>query len=103
MVSDKLENLHLYSALAEGIASIGSLEAEKVEPCDGYSVDRKHTVIFIVGSHSAVFSTSWRENTDSAEPLAALTAAEGSFVLFLPGEPYLAKAGDASVRMYRVE
>lgn len=103
MVSDKLENLHLYSPLAEGLSRFHEKSPEPLQERDGYSVDRKHTVLFIVDSLSAVFSTSWRENPDSREPLAAVTAQEGSFVLFLPGEPYLVKAWEASVRMYRVE
>ena len=103
MVSDKLENLHLYSPLAEGLSRFHEKSPEPLQERDGYSVDRKHTVLFIVDSLSAVFSTSWRENPDSREPLAAVTAQEGSFVLFLPGEPYLVKAREASVRMYRVE
>ena len=103
MVSDKLENLHLYSPLAEGLSRFQEKSPEPLQERDGYSVDRKHTVLFIVDSLSAVFSTSWRENPYSREPLAAVTAQEGSFVLFLPGEPYLVKAGEASVRMYRVE
>ena len=103
MVSDRIENLHLYSQLSEGIAEIERMIPEEAGKCDGYSVDREHTVIFIVDSSKALFSTSWRENPDSREPLSAVTAFSGSFVLFLPGEPYLAKIGDASVRMYRVE
>ena len=103
MVSDKLENLHLYSPLAEGLSRFQEKSPEMLQERDGYSVDRKHTVLFIVDSLSAVFSTSWRENPDSREPLAAVTVQEGSFVLFLPGEPYLVKTGEASVRMYRVE
>ena len=103
MVSDKLENLHLYSPLAEGLIRFQEKSPVPLQGKDGYSVDRKHTVLFVVDSFTAVFSTSWRENPDSREPLAAVTVQEGSFVLFLPGEPYLVKAGEASVRMYRVE
>ena len=78
------------------------MEPDAIAPSDGYIVDRKHTVLFIVDRGSAVFSTSWRETPDSKEPSMALEAGEGDFVLFLPGEPFLVKTGDASVRMYRV-
>lgn len=103
MVSDKLEALHLYRTLSEGLEGYAGMEPDAIAPSDGYIVDRKHTVLFIVDRGSAVFSTSWRETPDSREPLAAVTAGEGSFVLFLPGEPFIARTADASVRMYRVE
>ena len=103
MVVDRMRNVGKYSALSEGIRGIGSLKPAKMPDFYGYRTDKDHTVVFSVLGGSVLFSTSWRENPDSREPLAAVTAQEGSFVLFLPGEPYLVKAWEASVRMYRVE
>lgn len=102
MVSDRLESLSLYRTLAEGIMSYMESSPGSVPPSDSYSIDRERTVIFIIDKGRAVFSTSWRETPDSKEPSMALEAGEGDFVLFLPGEPFLVKTGDASVRMYRV-
>ncbi len=102
MVSDKLSSLASYYSLAEGLRDWEGTSS----PCPEFSsfaVDREKSTMFIVEKGEAVMSTSWREEPDSSEPLAAVKAEEGMFVLYLPGEPYLVRKGsDAEVSMVKV-
>ncbi len=105
MVVDKMRNVGKYSALSEDIRRIGQLSPSHLPDFYGYRVDREHTVVFSVLSGDVLFSTSWRENPESRDANAAVTAAGGDFALFLPGEPFLMRpvSADADVSMYVLE
>ncbi len=96
MVIDSVAELKGYCALSEGLAS--AHEKKEIPVCSRYSVDREHTLIFFPEEGDLIASTTWRENPESLDPIAAAAVKEGSFVLFLPGEPYLVKTeGRASM------
>ena len=97
MVIDKMRNVCKYSALSEDIRRMDELKPSALPDFYGYRVDRKHTAVFSVLSGSVLFSTTWRENPESRDANAAVTAKSGDFVLFLPGEPFMMRADDGAV------
>ena len=105
MVIDKMRNVCKYSALSEDIRRMDELKPSALPDFYGYRVDRKHTAIFSVLSGSVLFSTTWRENPESRDANAAVTAKSGDFVLFLPGEPFLMRilSDEADVDMFCLE
>ena len=105
MVIDKMRNVCKYSALSEDIRRMDELKPFALPDFYGYRVDRKHTAVFSVLSGSVLFSTTWRENPESRDANAAVTAKSGDFVLFLPGEPFLMRilSDEADVDMFCLE
>ncbi len=105
MVIDKMRNMCKYSALSEDIRRMDELKPSALPDFYGYRVDRKHTAVFSVLSGSVLFSTTWRENPESRDANAAVTAKSGDFVLFLPGEPFLMRilSDEADVDMFCLE
>ncbi len=105
MVIDKMRNVCKYSALSEDIRRMDELKPSALPDFYGYRVDRKHTAVFSVLSGSVLFSTTWRENPESRDANAAVTAKSGDFVLFLPGEPFLMRilSDEADVDMFCLE
>ena len=105
MVIDKMRNVCKYSALSEDIRRMDELKRSALPDFYGYRVDRKHTAVFSVLSGSVLFSTTWRENPESRDANAAVTAKSGDFVLFLPGEPFLMRilSDEADVDMFCLE
>ena len=97
MVKDSLDNIRRYYGLVD---KLDSFREEDIPAFYGFIEDREYPRLFIVRRGSAVFATSWRENPLSREATGAITASEGEFVLYLPGEPILVKtAEDSSVSM----
>ena len=94
MVSDSLSNLSTYYSLDEELRKLSSYDGEVMPSFYGFRREKERSVIFTVESGSAIASTSWRETPESMEPISALLVPAGSFVLFLPGEPFIVKAED---------
>lgn len=94
MVSDSLSNLSTYFSLDEELRKLSSYDGETLPAFYGFRREKERSVIFTVESGSAIASTSWRETPESMEPISALRVTAGSFVLFLPGEPFIVKAED---------
>ncbi len=98
MLKDRIENISNYYALDDNLRNF-SMD-EELPVFYGFIEDKEHSRIFAVDSGSAVFATSWRENPLSRETTGAIVAGAGDFILYLPGEPILVKAGeDSLVRM----
>lgn len=80
-----------------------------------FEFHKNHTIVQIVLSGNELMSTSWRElkndaigydsKTDAgfftAEPLSAIQASQGRFLVFFPGEPF--KTGIAVAREEKVK
>ena len=96
MVLDCCEKLKEYYPLDDNLRGLSSLESKEIPQFNGFLVNRKSSCLYTVNKGSAIFATSWRENPDSMETTAALTAQAGHFVLYLPGEPMLVKCGEGS-------
>ena len=94
MVSDSLSNLSTYYSLDEELRKLSSYDGEVLPSFYGFRREKDRSVIFTVERGTAIASTSWRETPESMEPISALRVATGSFVLFLPGEPFIVKAED---------
>lgn len=94
MVSDSLSNLSTYFSLDEELRKLSSYDGGVLPSFYGFRREKERSVIFTVESGSAIASTSWRETPESMEPISALRVTAGSFVLFLPGEPFIVKAED---------
>ena len=100
-----MKEISRYGTLSEGIRDIASAHSVPVPDFHGFRIDRSHTVVFVLSRGSAVFSTSWRENPDSREAKAVVTASAGDFVLYLPGEPFIMRSDDPGLElsMYLLE
>lgn len=102
MLKDKTERLEAYYPLDDRLRD--DLEKIELPTYYGFIDDTDSSTLFIVSSGSITAATSWRENKESREPIAAVRAYEGEFVLYLPGEPMLVKADDdAEVEVYRTK
>ncbi len=100
MLKDKFENLERYYPLDENLRSLK--EKLEVPVYYGFVEDRSKSTLFVVKEGTLSAATSWRENKDSRETIALMTLKEDEFVLYLPGEPMLVKAGDDSIiEMYK--
>lgn len=91
MVVDYVRNIRSYYSLDESLKEISSFDVKDVPDFHGFHRNEKHTVIFTVERGSITASTSWRENPDSREAIAAVKVRSGMFVLYLPGESYIIK------------
>ena len=92
MVIDTLGNLRKYRTLSEGLSSLSELPVEDIPVFRGFLVDKEHTLLFTVERGSITATTSWRESPESRDVTAAVHVPAGSFILYLPGEPFLVKA-----------
>ena len=92
MVVDDLSLLSQYHPLDESLRSLQDLPCEGLPVFHGFMVDRRRSTLFTVERGAIMASTSWRESPESMEATAAVHVGPGSFVLYLPGEPYLVKA-----------
>ena len=102
MLKDKKENLSRYLGLDDSLSSFSVGESEVSGEYSSFVVDRKSTTVFFVEKGTSSFATGWRENRDNREVLGVITAGEGEFVLYLPGEPMVAKPSEGSViRVWR--
>ncbi len=97
MLKDNIENLKKYICLDDDL-SLFSIEKciTSDSSSAAFEVDKNKTHLFCVLKGEADFATSWRENENNREVLAACKAREGEFVLYLPGEPYAYHLLDAA-------
>ncbi len=103
MLSDKCLNLREYFSLDEKLKNIALKDSDEIPEFNSFIVDRSCSYLFTVNKGEAFFATSWRENPSSMEALAVIDAKQGEFVLYLPGEPIIAKAGEGSeVSLYKL-
>lgn len=86
-----------YSCLDDDISRFSKEKSTVVSSSSSFEVDKNKSSIFYVERGEAVFATSWRENENNREVLAAVRAEEGEFVLYLPGEPFAVKDYDGAV------
>ena len=96
MVKDSTKNLNSYYSLDEKLREIKSYESQEILVYRGFAVDKEHTSVFLVNKGEGLFATSWRENPDSRDVTGLVSAKQGDFVLYLPGEPMLVKCGEDS-------
>ena len=93
MVADDVRNLAKYRSLDESLRSIASSSVKDIPVFHSFMRNPDHTVVFTVEKGFVMASTSWRESPESMEAIAACRVEKGMFVLFLPGESFLVKAG----------
>ena len=96
MVKDSSNSLKSYFSLDEKLRNLSSYESIDVPEYRGFVVDKEHTSVFLVNKGEGLFATSWRENPDSRDVTGLVSAKQGDFVLYLPGEPMLVKCGEDS-------
>lgn len=87
MVKDTISNLKNYYSLDERLKHLITYKEEPVERYLEFKIDNQATELFVVEEGSCSFATSWRENRDNHEVTAVMTAKQGEFILYLPGEP----------------
>ncbi len=104
MLKDRIANLGKYTSLDFKLSSFSPDRAEKSGEYSSFIVDRMRTTIFLVDEGTSDFATGWRENSNNREVLGVMKAQKDEFVLFLPGEPMIAKPeGNSSIRVWRTE
>lgn len=102
MLKDNIRNIDKYISLDPALGGFRSGEMHDIRVDESFVVDRDRTTLFLVGKGRCSFALSWRENENNREVLAVMDAAEGDFVLYLPGEPYTLRPQENSlVRMWR--
>ncbi len=102
MLKDNIRNIDKYISLDPALRGFKNDEMHDITVSESFVVDRDRTTLFLVGKGRCSFALSWRENENNREVLAVMDAAEGEFVLYLPGEPFtLRPQKDSLVRMWR--
>ncbi len=103
MLKDRLENLSKYRSLDDSLSSFTPGKTDDLPSFSDFVVDKEHTTLFTVDEGEGRFATGWRENRDNREVLGVMTASKGEFVLYLPGEPFIVRAEDSTIRYWSVK
>lgn len=105
MIVDKIENLSRYESLVHEVTKLETFLPMRVQESDTeFDINKDNCALFVVLTGLATFTTTWRENIETEDVIAAVNAGAGYFVLYLPGEPVLLKLGSkAHVNKYNLE
>ncbi len=105
MIVDKIENLIKYESIVHEVAKLDEFLPIKVMESDTeFDINKDNCALFVITSGLATFTTTWRENIETEDVIAAVNAGAGHFVLYLPGEPVLIKLGPkAEIKKYNLE
>ncbi|MBQ0072085.1 MAG: hypothetical protein KBS81_09595 [Spirochaetales bacterium] len=101
MVKDIISNLDKYYSLDERLKHLMTYKEDTVGKYAEFKIDRETTEIFVVERGQASFATSWRENRENHEVTAVMTAQEGEFVIYLPGEPIAVTPAEGALVLRR--